>query len=422
MTQTELTIDSLGHRGDGVVHSETGPIFVPGALPGETVTAVLDGTRAKNVQITKASENRITPVCRHINTCGGCSVQHLAAPAYLEWKRELAIKALADRGIEHDVLPAIPSTPGSRRRAVFSATRAGRHTLLGYHEKASNRLVDISECPVLDPSITKALPDLKKLSGSLLPRKGELRLTVLATTAGLDVAFEKADKSYEKKISDLSVQAAQADFARLSVNGETLLEIRPPLLDMGGTAIAPPPSGFVQATQDAELALSELVLKGIGKAKQVADLFAGSGTFALRLARLAKVHAVEGETAALKAIDTALRRSQGLKTLTMEKRDLFRSPLIAEELKDYDAVVFDPPRAGAQAQAEQLANSTVKTVVAVSCNPATFARDLRILIDGGYELQSVTPVDQFLYSPHIEVVGILTRKADDGAGKPSWRL
>lgn len=421
MTQTELTIHSLGHRGDGIVSSENGPIFVPGALPGEVVSVQLEGDRARKVKILQESADRVAPSCRHYQTCGGCNVQHVSSSAYLDWKRDLVVKALADRGIETDVQPARPCQPGTRRRAVFSATWAGRTPLLGYYEKSSHRLVDISECPVLEPSITKALPDLKRMAGSLLPRKGELRLTVLATTAGLDVTFEKADKSYERKIADLSVQAAQADFARLTVNGETLLEIRPPLLDMGGSALVPPPGGFTQATQDAELALSELVASGIGKAKQVADLFSGSGTFALRLARGAKVHAVESDPLALQALDKAIRRTQGLKTLTHEKRDLFRSPLIREELDAYEAVVFDPPRAGAQAQAEQLAHSKVKTIVAVSCNPATFARDLRVLLDGGYELQSVTPVDQFLYSPHIEVVGILKRKADDGARKPSWR-
>ena len=422
MTQTELTIQSLGHRGDGIVQYEGKTIYVAGALPGEVVSAEVKGERAENIRILKESADRIAPVCRHINDCGGCNVQHLAEAAYLDWKRDLVTKALADRGIVHDVQPVVPCQPGTRRRAVFSATRAGRLTLLGYHEKSSHRLVDIKECPVLNPAITKALPDLKRLATDLLPKKGELRLSVLSTTAGLDVAFDKADRTYEKKIANLSMMAAQADFARLSVNGETLLEIRPPILDMAGAALVPPPGGFTQATIDAETALCELVLAGVGKSKQIADLFAGAGTFALRLARKAKVHAVEGDVHALKAIDTVMRRAQGLKTLTHEKRDLFRSPLVREELEAYDAVVFDPPRAGAQAQAEQLANSKVKTVVAVSCNPATFARDLRLLIDGGYELQSVTPVDQFLYSPHIEVVGILKRSADDGERKPSWRM
>ncbi|GGB51555.1 RNA methyltransferase [Roseibium aquae] len=409
MDPLRLTIDHLGHRGDGVALADTGPIFVPGALPGETIDAAVDGDRARNVRILTPSPDRVAPVCRHFEACGGCAVQHLRKEAYDDWKRALVSKALSDRGIDHPVEPIVSGDPGTRRRAVFSAVRAGRHTVLGYHEKASHKLVDISECPVLDPAIVGALPDLKRLAGQLLPKKDEMRVTVLATTAGLDVTVEKADKSYDKTIPAVSRLAAEADWARLSVNGETLIEIRPPMLDMGGAALVPPPGGFTQATLEGEQALVAMVLKGAGTAKTVADLFSGSGTFALHLARQAKVHAVEGDAAALKAMDQAIRRAQGLKTLKTTRRDLFRSPLVREELAHFEAVVFDPPRTGAQAQAAQLAGSEVKTVIAVSCNPATLARDLRILIDGGYVLQTVTPVDQFVFSPHIEVVAVLTR-------------
>lgn len=280
--------------------------------------------------------------------------------------------------------------------------------MLGYHEKASHRLVDIAECPVLDPVIVEALPGLKSLASEVLPKKGELRMTVLVTTTGLDVALDKADKGYERKIPALSQKVVDQNLARLSVNGEVILELRPPLLDMGGIGIVAAPGGFAQATLAAEHALSKLVIDGVGKAKTIADLFSGVGTFALRLGRQANVHAVEGDAAALAAFDKALRKPQGLKKVTFERRDLSRRPLVKEELEPYDAVVFDPPRAGAQAQAEQLALSKVKTIVAVSCNPATLARDLRILLDGGYVLQSVTPVDQFHYSPHIEAVAVLT--------------
>lgn len=380
-----------------------------GALPGEIVRAnVVDG-RAQKPVIEKPSPDRIEPVCRHYSACGGCSVQHLAEEPYLVWKSGLVEKALRDRGIETEVSGTIAATMGGRRRAVLTATRAGRHTLLGYHEKASHRLVDIAECPVLDPVIVEALPGLKSLASEVLPKKGELRMTVLVTTTGLDVALDKADKGYERKIPALSQKVVDQNLARLSVNGEVILELRPPLLDMGGIGIVAAPGSFAQATLAAEHALSKLVIDGVGKARTIADLFSGVGTFALRLGRQANVHAVEGDAAALAAFDKALRKPQGLKKVTFERRDLSRRPLVKEELEPYDAVVFDPPRAGAQAQAEQLALSRVKTIVAVSCNPATLARDLRILLDGGYVLQSVTPVDQFHYSPHIEAVAVLTR-------------
>ncbi|WP_297840737.1 TRAM domain-containing protein [uncultured Roseibium sp.] len=409
MSEREIEITTLGHRGDGVAETETGPIYVAGALPGEIVRAnVVDG-RAQKPVIEKPSPDRIEPVCRHYSACGGCSVQHLAEEPYLVWKSGLVEKALRDRGIETEVSGTIAATMGGRRRAVLTATRAGRHTLLGYHEKASHRLVDIAECPVLDPVIVEALPGLKSLASEVLPKKGELRMTVLVTTTGLDVALDKADKGYERKIPALSQKVVDQNLARLSVNGEVILELRPPLLDMGGIGIVAAPGGFAQATLAAEHALSKLVLEGVGKARTIADLFSGVGTFALRLGRQANVHAVEGDAAALAAFDKALRKPQGLKKVTFERRDLSRRPLVKEELEPYDAVVFDPPRAGAQAQAEQLALSRVKTIVAVSCNPATLARDLRILLDGGYVLQSVTPVDQFHYSPHIEAVAVLTR-------------
>jgi len=410
MSERELKITELGHRGDGIAQTDSGAVYVAGALPGEVVTASVTDGRARNPVFKSLSPDRVAPVCRHFETCGGCTVQHLAPAPYLAWKRALVEKALRDRGIETDVSDTVSATAGGRRRAVFAATRAGRHTLLGYHEKSSHRLVDIKECPILDPAIAQAVGGLKSLVSEILPRKGEARLTVLNTTAGLDVAIDKADKAYERKIPALSQKTIELDLARLSINGEVLLEVRPPMLDMDGIGLSAAPGGFTQATLAAEDALSKRVLEAVGKAKTVADLFSGAGTFALRLARQANVHAVEGDAAAIAAFDKALRKPRGLKKVSFERRDLFRRPLVLEELEPFDAVVFDPPRAGAQAQAELLAQSSVKTIVAISCNPATFARDIRLLLDGGYTLQSVTPVDQFLYSPHIEVVGVLIRE------------
>ncbi|MTI42696.1 23S rRNA m(5)U-1939 methyltransferase [Roseibium hamelinense] len=410
MTETELQISKLGHRGDGIAETPDGPIYVAGALPGERVRAQVAAGRAKNVSILEQSPHRIAPHCPHFGTCGGCTVQHLDEPSYLDWKTGLVTSALRDRGILHTVEPTVPSKPGSRRRAVLTAAWSGRTLVLGYHEKASKRLVDVRECPVLKPEIVALLPNLRNLAQQVTPKKGELKVVVLWTKSGPDVSLEGAEKSYDRKIPALSKSAAEMDLARLSVNGETLIEIRPPVLDMGKIPVVAPPGGFIQATEAAEEELSRLVFNGLGQAKEIADLFCGSGTFALRIARSANVHAVEGDDKALRALDKALRTPRGLKRVTMERRDLFRRPLIKHELEPYDAVVFDPPRAGAQAQAEALAASNIGTVVAVSCNPATLARDLRILIDGGYVLHTVTPVDQFLYSPHIECVAVLKRE------------
>lgn len=408
MPQT-VTIDHLAHRGDGVGHLNDKPIFVPLTLPGERVSIEPKGERARLISVETPSPDRVEPLCPHFGLCGGCALQHMEEGAYRAWKRAQVVAALAARGIDADVRPIVASAPGTRRRAVLTAVRAGGRVLLGYHERMANRLVAIETCKVVTPRIVAALPDLNRLASRLAPRKGELRLTALDTTAGLDVAAEGADRKASNDFPALGRLAADADFARLSVNGEVVIEIRPPALDMGGAAMVPPPGGFVQASAEAEAAMAGAVLEAVTGAKRVADLFAGSGTFALRLAREAMVHAVESDKSALAALDSAWRQTQGLKTIKQETRDLFRSPLRPDELEGFDAVVFDPPRAGAKEQAAQFAASKVPTIVAVSCNPATLARDLRTLMDGGYALKSVLPVDQFLFSPHIEVVAHLTR-------------
>lgn len=411
MTQTSslLSVSKLGHRGDGIALTETGPVFVPLALPGEEVRAEVSSGRAAKVEIVTSSPDRIAPICKHFEACGGCSVQHLSEDAYLDWKRDLVRDALATQGLELDIDPVRPCPPRSRRRAVLTAVRAGRHILLGYHQKASHKLVDVHECPVLTPSLVKLLPGFKKLCAELMPRKGDLRLSALETSTGIDLSIDNADKKYESRFAALSQLALELNLARLTINGETLMQVRVPTLKMGDLVVAPPPAGFTQATLSAEETLSALVLDSLPKVKKVADLFAGCGTFALRIASEASVHAVEGDAAAIASLDQALRVPKGLKKVTHERRDLFRRPLMAQELNAFDAVVFDPPRAGALAQSEQIAKSTVKHVVAVSCNPATLARDLRTLVDGGYEVQSITPVDQFLYSPHVECVAVLSR-------------
>ncbi|WP_321342494.1 RsmD family RNA methyltransferase [Breoghania sp.] len=405
-----VTIDHLAHRGDGVALVGDKPLYVPLTLAGETVQIERKGERAKLLSVEAPSPQRVDAVCPHYGVCGGCALQHMEPIAYRAWKEEQVKAALASRGIEADIRPIVEARPGTRRRAVLSAVRAGGRVLLGYHERMANRLVGIETCPVLTPRIVAALPTLNGLASRLAPRKGELRLNVLDTTTGLDVAIDGADRKASRDFPAFGRFAAEADFARLSINGEVVIEIRPPALDFAGAAMVPPPGGFVQASAEAEAAMSQAVLEGLEGAKRVADLFAGSGTFALRIAREAMVLAVESDKPAMAALDTAWRRAKGLKTISQDVRDLFRSPLRPEELDGFDAVVFDPPRAGAKEQATQLAASKVKTVVAVSCNPATLARDLRTLIDGDYALKWVLPVDQFLFSPHIEVVALLKRE------------
>ncbi|ODT56550.1 MAG: RNA methyltransferase [Methylobacterium sp. SCN 67-24] len=402
-------IARLGGHGDGVADVNGGHVFIPFALPGETVTASRDKDRAQLLAVLEASPERVEPACRHFTECGGCQIQHLEDSAYREWKRGLVAHALKARGIETPVGDLVACPPHSRRRAAFTArnTETGLH--LGYNKAFSHTLVDIEECPVLLPSIVEASGTLRHLAGIIANTSKPFRFLVTATESGFDVAASDCGKPTE------AIRRAATDFvikskiARLSIDGEIIVEPAKPMLTFGAATVTPPTGGFVQAVADAEQAMASLVTAHLRKAKKVADLYSGCGTFSLRLAANSEVHAVEGDAASLAALDRCFRFASGLKRVTVERRDLDRRPLTFKELNAFDGVAFDPPRAGAEDQCKQLARSDVPYVAAVSCNPATLARDLRILIDGGYTLKSVTPIDQFLWSHHVEAVALLEK-------------
>jgi 23S rRNA (uracil1939-C5)-methyltransferase len=406
-----LHIERLGAQGDGIATVADGQVFVPFTLPGETVRALADGKgRAELLEVVEPAADRVAPACRHFGTCGGCSLQHMATASYLEWKRGRVVEALRHEGIDAPVGQTLPCDAGTRRRAVFAAARG---PLLGFRKAMSHAIVDIGECPILLPAIERALPVLRELVAILARGKDPFRLTVTSTASGLDVAAGDCPALDEPTRRAASAFAIANAFARLSVDGEVVVEPKKPAVMVEDIAVHLPPAGFLQAVADAEEAMAGLAMGHLGRAKSVADLFSGSGAFSLRLARRHKVHAVEADAGALAALDRAVRSASGLKPVTIERRDLFRRPLLPRELAQFDGVLFDPPRAGAEAQARHIAASVVPQVVAVSCNPATLARDLRILVDGGYRVEAVTPVDQFLWSPHVEAVALL--------GKPRRR-
>ncbi|MEX1153553.1 class I SAM-dependent RNA methyltransferase [Parvibaculum sp.] len=411
--EIEVEIATLAAQGDGIAETPAGPLFVPYVLPGERVRIRPEGEgRAALVAVLEASSDRVAAPCRHFTVCGGCALQHMAPPAYAAWKRAQVEAALRPRGLVADIDALVPALPQSRRRATFAATRSRKTLTLGYHEKASHTIVPVLECPLVVPEIERALPALGVLIGHGLSRNARASLLVTATASGLDVAVTGGKALDGPLRAELAKQSAIADLARLSWDGEIVAERRPPLIDLSGMTVIPPPGAFRQPTAEGEAALVRLVREGVGDAGRAADLFAGCGTFTAALAPQAAIHAVESEAAPLAALTRAVRE-QGpalrFKPVTTETRDLMRRPLLAVEMKAFDAVVFDPPRAGAAAQAAELAKSVVPVVVAVSCSPATFARDARTLIDGGYRLTRLTPVDQFLWSPHIELVGIFAR-------------
>lgn len=409
-----VTIEKLGRRGDGTADIGGKPVHIAFALAGETVDIEKQGKSWRLASVIEASPDRIEPICRHFGSCGGCQLQHLRHDAYLEFKRSLVTEALQRAQLQTEVGPVLhfegKAGSGLRRRAVFSFRRVTKGLVLGFAERGSSTIVDLAECPVLSPEIGAALGGLRALCNQIAPQKGLGRLIVTSTSTGLDVAIEMAGGLKAKPRQAAINRAIALDLARLSFNGEVLIETRRPVLQVGEMPVTPPPGDFVQAVAQAQEVMAGLVHGHLAGCKRIADLFSGHGAFALQLAEFAQVLAVEANGEALAALDDAWRKAGGrLRTITHDKRDLFRRPLLAGELKHFDGVVFDPPRAGAEAQANELARSGVRKVAAVSCNPVTLARDLRILIDGGYRLVSVTPVDQFRYSAHIEVVALLER-------------
>jgi len=402
-----FTIARLGSQGDGIAETDSGELFIPFTLPGETVTAAREKDRATLMSVLEASPLRIDPACRHFTECGGCAIQHLQVDAYRQWKRDKVAHAL--RGIAGDIGALVPCAPATRRRVVFSARRTDAGMRLGFVRALSSEIIAIEECPISLPVIVAALGRLKALADLVCATTKSFHMTVTVTGSGLDVAVHDSGTLGENQRRIASNFVLAEGLARLSIDGEIIVEPKKPVVLFGGVAVALPPGAFLQATEAAEQTMADLVGRHLSRAKKVADLFAGCGSFALRLAAKSEVHAVEGDAQALAALDRGFRFASGLKRVTSERRDLFRRPLTFKELNAFDGLVFDPPRAGAEDQSKQIARSDVPLVAAVSCNPATLARDLRILIDGGYTLKSVTPIDQFLWSPHVEAVALLEK-------------
>lgn len=403
----EIEIARLGARGDGVGIRDGEPVYVPFALPGERWRVDAYGAEP----IGEGPLGRAAPICRHFLRCGGCVAQHMPPEVYREWKRGLMVEAFRHRGIEADVQPLVTVAAASRRRAVFGVAVKGGDVQLGFREEATHTLVDLAECPVLDPAIVAAFGGLRTLARRTL-RDGETgRLLVTKLDHGLDVVVDGARKNFSPdERAALAKLAREMGWLRLSIGDEPIVVAGPPTITLAGAAVTVEPGVFLQAVPEAEQALAALCVAALPKrTKSVVDLFSGVGTLTLPLARQAAVSAFDGDRRAIAALTDAVRHAQGLKPVTARVRDLFREPLSARELSGFDAAVFDPPRAGGAAQAERLAASKVPVVIAVSCNPATLARDARSLIDGGYRLGQVTPVDQFVYSAHVEAVAVFRR-------------
>ncbi|MCZ0733334.1 class I SAM-dependent RNA methyltransferase [Phreatobacter sp. AB_2022a] len=406
MSAERLTISHVGHRGDGVADGR----FVPFTLAGEVVEIEGDGERVLPTAIVTPSAERVAPACGYFGTCGGCALQHWAPPSYLRWKRDLVATALSARGLQPEIADTIDAHGTGRRRVTLHARRGdGPKLAVGFAAARSHAIVAIDACPVLEPALEAALPAARAIARALEPAGKPLDIQVTLTDQGLDMELRGAGRLAERLRQELIAAAGAAHLVRLTNHGDLVMQREPPSVRMAGLRVQLPPGAFLQATAAGEEALGRLVLDGVGKAKSAADLFCGVGPFALRLAQRMKVRAADADAGAVASLTAALRHGSGLKPVTAETRDLFRRPLTAADLKGLDAVVFDPPRAGAEAQAKVLAKADVGRIVAVSCNPATFARDAAILAGGGWRLTDVTPVDQFRWSAHVELVARFTR-------------
>jgi 23S rRNA (uracil1939-C5)-methyltransferase len=409
-----LVVDHVGHHGDGVVLADGGNIYVPYSLGGETIEAVTvpgrHPDRRRLLRVDVASAERIEPFCLHFGVCGGCAIQHWEAEPYRTWKRELVVTTLAQAGIDCEVAQLIDAHGAGRRRITMHA-RMGTHEVLkvGYAAAGSHDIVPIDRCPILDPQLDGAIEAAWGVAELLIAMGKPLDIQVTATDGGLDIDIRGSGPLSTALITRLSRVAEQHRLARLTRHGELILMRTPPVVAMGTAKVVLPPGSFLQATVAGEETLAALVSEHCKRSKQIADLFCGVGPFALRLATKAKVNAFDSDAGAVTALQKAATSTPGLKPVRAEPRDLFRRPLMPQELRDTDTVVFDPPRQGAQAQATQLAASKVPNVVAVSCNVTTFARDAKILIDGGYRIDGVTPVDQFCHTPHVELVARFRR-------------
>ena len=400
-----VTIERLGHHGDGIAE---GPVFAARTLPGEVVEGEVQGGRIAAPRILTPSVDRRRAPCAHYSACGGCALQHATDGFVAGWKEGVVAQALAGQGLTAPMRPLQTSPDRSRRRAVLTGKRTKSGAMVGFHSPASDVVVDVPGCLLLRPALTAALPVLHRVTIASASRKAPLSLTVTDTDGGVDLAVTGGKPLEQTLFSTLAALADEGDLARLTWESEVVAARRPAVQTLGRARVAVPPGGFLQATVEGQAALMRAVIEAVGDARRVADLFAGSGTFALPLAERAEVHAAEGSPDMIAALLSAARATPGLRPVTAEARDLFRRPLLPDELARFDAVVLDPPRAGAEAQVREIAAARVPVLAYVSCNPVTFARDARILADAGYTIDWVLPVDQFRWSPHVELAARLT--------------
>lgn len=393
-------IERIAARGDGVTGDGR---HVAGAVPGD---------RVRDDGILIPGPNRADPPCRHFGKCGGCQLQHVAEPALAEFVRDRVVGGLEGQGVAFgDVRPARLSPPQSRRRAALTALRTGKQVAIGFNAAQSNQIVDMRMCPLLVPELFALIEPVRELLVMIAQPRRPVKIKLQMLDQGVELILEGV------KAEGLDAAMALQDFAgvnklaRFAIDQGDGLEIlwqpEPPTMRFGDILVEVPPFAFLQPTAAGQAGLVDAVREAIGDAGAVADLFAGVGTFALSVQAGRRVYAAEGARDAIAALTAAANRQRAL--VAGEHRDLFRRPLVPAELDRFGAVILDPPRAGAEEQVKQLAASKTPVIAYVSCNPASFARDAKLLVEGGYRLDWVQPVGQFRWSTHVELAGRFSR-------------
>ena len=416
---TRVKIDHIGARGDGVAETPMGQVFVPFSIDGDDLEVKIQGKQGRIKHIHTPSPHRSPAKCSHFGKCGGCTLQHVDPAYYSRWKQDQIRTALSHRGFDDvTVLSPAISPEGTRRRARLNVIGKGQgQAIVGFSEKASHNLIDITACPVMAPEIENFLASLRTFLGAQLKPRQKMAVQINLAENGLDIILESAGEPDLDLRMDVAAFAETHDVARIcwldtklkKTFHEIMCERRKPCVTFGGRQVFIPPGAFLQATKHGEAALTGFMQKAIGDADKVVDIFAGCGTFTIALIGDHAVHAVEGNQDMIDSLKSSAHQMGKIRNLTTEVRDLFLRPLLPHELNKYDAVVLDPPRAGARDQAVEIAGSDVSNVVMISCNPATFARDARVLVDAGFDMGEILPVDQFLYTSHLEVVAHFTR-------------
>jgi 23S rRNA (uracil1939-C5)-methyltransferase len=414
----ELLVERIGARGDGIAFYQGKPVFLPFTVPGDRVLARLGqsrggGCEGRIVERLASGTGRAAPPCSHFGVCGGCTLQHLDEATYRAVKLGALSAALERVGIDPGVVRPVRVVPPGRRRVRLRLARPHDPSLplrIGFRERYRHAVVDLSECLVMERPLFAVSQSLRELAARILPPGGNAEVTLTRTDSGIDLLIEAAERPELAALEALARFSEECDLARIvwlaSGDEVPVVERRPVRVLLSGVVVPFPPGAFLQASQSAEAILIEEVLSGVGPRRPVVDLFAGLGTFSFALAQRGPVHAIEGEKRAVAAL---ARAAADHANVTVEQRDLVRELPSAEELARYAAAVFNPPRMGASKVSEALAVSRLGTVVAISCNPATFARDAAKLIAGGYRLEQVTPVDQFVWTSHLEIAAVFRR-------------